>query len=349
MRGGFFICPSSGRCDKQEKDAPLPKFCKKRRISAGHDHCRAPPSGDASKAKERMCLMNLQLLKSFLAAAKCKNFTQAAQFLNFTQPAISSHITALEKLYGVSLFRREGKNVFLTSAGLAFMEYAEKILADYEQSLREMGSFRQHKATLRIAISTQFINYFLIDILSCLHETFEDLMIEVHRCMTVDATLKETFEDGIYDLAFIHLEVRPLHTNRLLLGHQKIVWAVSSALFEKMGRSQSLYDYPLIGYPKSSVYFISLKDKIDFARFHLKTIYSDSESVKLALLRNLGIALLPEIKIRQELASGAFVQIAPQHSLQLPISLLYRQDIVMTPILQTLFALLEARKEAFTV
>lgn len=293
--------------------------------------------------------MNLQLLKSFLSAAKCKNFTQAAQSLNFTQPTISNHITALEKIYGVSLFRREGKNIFLTSAGFAFMEYAERILSDYEKSLEEMASFRRHEATLRIAISTQFINYFLIDVLSSLHEAFEDLLIEVHRCMTVDATLKETFEERIYDLAFIHLEAHPLYTKRLLLGHQDIVWTVSKALYEKTGRSQSPYDYPLIGYPKSSVYFISLKDRIDFARFQLKTVYSDSESVKLALQRNLGIALLPEIKIRQELANGAFVKIAPQQSLRLPISLLYRQDIEMTPVLRAFFTLLETRKRTLAL
>lgn len=289
--------------------------------------------------------MNLQLLQSFLIVAKCKNFTQAAQYLNFTQPAISSHITTLEKLYGIALFKRDGKNVYLTNAGTAFLEDARRILEDYENSLERMSVFHRHQATLRIAVSTQCINYFLMDILYQLRQEFEDLRIEVHRCMTVDATIKETFADKIYDLAFIHLDAQPLYTKRKTLWQQKNIWVVAKALYEEKGYSENIYDYSLVGYPKTGVYFTALQEKVDFSRFRMESIYSDSESVKLATLKGLGVSLLPEVKIRKELADGSFVAIAEECGLELMISLLYRQTMEMTPVLRRFFSLLDESAE----
>lgn len=290
--------------------------------------------------------LNLQLLKSFLAVAECRNFTKAAQFLNFTQPAISSHITALEKLYGVVLFQRDGKNVYLTDAGIAFRESAEKIVGAYDRSQKTMTAFRQKKTFLRIAVSTQFINHFLMDVLYELHQKFPDLMLEVHRCMTVDTTIKDTFVDRIYDFAFVHLDVHPLYTKRQLLWKQKIVWAVNRDLFESHGRSAQIEEYPVIFYPQTSVYY-KLSEKFGFSNLASAFTYSDSDTIKLAVKKGLGAAFLPEIKIKEELQSGEFALVAPEKSLELPISLLYRQNMEITPQMKFLFNLL--KKYAKTV
>ena len=68
--------------------------------------------------------MNIQVYQSFLTVVQCRSFTQAAKYLNFSQPTISNHITALEEEYGVILFTRDGKNVYLTQAGKNFVPIA---------------------------------------------------------------------------------------------------------------------------------------------------------------------------------------------------------------------------------
>lgn len=290
--------------------------------------------------------MNLQLLKSFLVVAECRNFTQAAQFLNFTQPAISSHITALEKIYNTNFFQRDGKNVYLTEAGSLFKDSAKKIIAEYESSLTKIQAFQDRKKVLRIAVSTQFINYFLMDVLCDLHRKFPELVLEVHRCMTVDTTIKETFTDDIYDIAFVHLEVQPLYTKRQLLWKQKIVWVVSRELYESKNNSDKIIDYPLIFYPKTSVYY-KLKDKINMSQINSNFTYSDSETIKLAVKKGLGVALLPEIKIKDELLKSEFIAISSKQSLELPVALVYKLNMEITPEVKYLFSLL--KKYAKTV
>ncbi len=78
--------------------------------------------------------MNIQVYQSFLTVVQFRSFTQAAKYLNFTQPTISNHITALEEEYGVILFTRDGKNVYLTQAGKNFVPIAKQIMQDYQNS-----------------------------------------------------------------------------------------------------------------------------------------------------------------------------------------------------------------------
>lgn len=56
-------------------------------------------------------------MKTFITVAETMNFTRAAERLGITQPAVSQHIRYIEEEYGVTLFRYEGKKLFLTAGG----------------------------------------------------------------------------------------------------------------------------------------------------------------------------------------------------------------------------------------
>ena len=60
----------------------------------------------------------LAAIRAFEAAARHQNFTAAANELGMTQAAISYQMKLLEERVGFPLFRREGKGVALTPAGL---------------------------------------------------------------------------------------------------------------------------------------------------------------------------------------------------------------------------------------
>ena len=89
--------------------------------------------------------MNIQVYQSFLTVVQCRSFTQAAKYLNFTQPTISNHINALEEEYGVILFTRDGKNVYLTQAGKNFVPIAQQLMADYQKSQEVMRQFQNRR------------------------------------------------------------------------------------------------------------------------------------------------------------------------------------------------------------
>lgn len=64
--------------------------------------------------------MDIRGLKYFISAAECLNFTRAAKECFITQTAMSQHIANMEKELGFQLFRRNNRNVELTTAGRDF-------------------------------------------------------------------------------------------------------------------------------------------------------------------------------------------------------------------------------------
>lgn len=71
----------------------------------------------------------LQALLAFDAAARLGSFTRAAQELALTQSAISHQIQQLEEWTGQPLFRRIGRGVALTAAGVLFAQTVTTALA----------------------------------------------------------------------------------------------------------------------------------------------------------------------------------------------------------------------------
>ncbi|BAU47800.1 transcriptional regulator [Sulfurifustis variabilis] len=71
----------------------------------------------------------LQTLHAFESAARHSSFLRAASELHVTASAISHRIRALEKFLGVALFRRDGRQVRLTSEGESYLRAVREGLA----------------------------------------------------------------------------------------------------------------------------------------------------------------------------------------------------------------------------
>ena len=66
-----------------------------------------------------------------MTVAEEKSFTKAANRLDISQPAVSQHVSELEKTAGVKLFERQHGEIRLTDQGEVFLRYAENILEAY--------------------------------------------------------------------------------------------------------------------------------------------------------------------------------------------------------------------------
>ena len=80
--------------------------------------------------------MEIGQLEAFDRAARDGNFTRAAESLGLTQPAVSTRITTLEAELGGALFERRGRELRLTSLGVQFLPYAQRMLAVMADSLQ---------------------------------------------------------------------------------------------------------------------------------------------------------------------------------------------------------------------
>ena len=87
--------------------------------------------------------MTLRHLKIFTAVCAENSITKAAEKLHMAQPAVSVAIKELEDYYGVKLFDRISRRLYLTDIGRNFLDYAIHIVSlfdDMENHIREWKS-----------------------------------------------------------------------------------------------------------------------------------------------------------------------------------------------------------------
>lgn len=78
----------------------------------------------------------------FLRAAQLGGMGKAAEATGLSQPAITKAIARLEHELGLRLFERTRQGLVLTGAGEAFRARAERMLAEYEDTMRMAGDLR---------------------------------------------------------------------------------------------------------------------------------------------------------------------------------------------------------------
>jgi len=93
--------------------------------------------------------VDLDAVRTFVAAADAGQFSGAATDLSITQQAVSKRIAALEKDLGVPLFTRTARGAQLTIDGQAFLPHARGLLQAEE---RAAASVRPGRRALRVDV-----------------------------------------------------------------------------------------------------------------------------------------------------------------------------------------------------
>ena len=96
-------------------------------------------------------------LKVFMTVAQECSFTKAAATLNISQPAVSQHISELERTTGLKLFERLHGEVRLTKPGVIFQIHAKRILDAYSATSNLFS--RVESALVRIKASDEVYDY----------------------------------------------------------------------------------------------------------------------------------------------------------------------------------------------
>ncbi|MFB6988885.1 LysR family transcriptional regulator [Streptomyces sp. NPDC056230] len=93
--------------------------------------------------------MDLDTVRTFVAAADAGQFQEAAAELAVTQQAVSKRIAALERDLGVRLFTRTPRGAELTIDGQAFLPHAQELLRVAD---RAVASVRTDRRPLRVDV-----------------------------------------------------------------------------------------------------------------------------------------------------------------------------------------------------
>ncbi len=122
--------------------------------------------------------VTLTQLVAFVTVVRRGSVTAAAEELVVTQPSVSAAINALQRELGVTLMRREGRNVCPTPAGEAYVPYAADVLGLLEQgarAAREVSSAGGR--TLRLGAVTTAGEHLVAPLLRTFREAYPELEV----------------------------------------------------------------------------------------------------------------------------------------------------------------------------
>ena len=143
--------------------------------------------------------MQLKSLRLFMAVAETGSFIAAARQQHTVQSNVTTHIKKLEAELGVQLFHRAG-SVRLTSAGLALLDHATKMLAVHDEALALFKSADNASGKLRIGSMETTMALRLPPILAAYHAAYPAVDMTVTTGPTADLIEKLTAGqlDGVF-------------------------------------------------------------------------------------------------------------------------------------------------------
>ena len=150
--------------------------------------------------------MDLDTVRTFVAAAEAGQFQEAAAELAVTQQAVSKRIAALERGLGVRLFTRTARGAELTIDGQAFLPHARELLRVAE---RAVASVRTGRRPLRVDVIAS--RSAQSGLMRGFHQAYPDIELDV--VMLFDGeTAVAAIRSGAIDVSFRAVAVpgRPL-------------------------------------------------------------------------------------------------------------------------------------------
>ena len=134
-------------------------------------------------------MLNLNQLRVFYHAARNLNYTVAAGKLFITQPAVTAQMKAFEAACNLKLFRKKGRNLFLTDEGRTLYGYAEKIFKyekEIENAIADMHQLK--RGVLSLGTTKVYARYFMPLMLSNFHESYPDIKIQLYEGSSLEMT-----------------------------------------------------------------------------------------------------------------------------------------------------------------
>lgn len=280
----------------------------------------------------------------FVEVCRFLNFSQAAEALNTTQPAVSLAVKELESHYGVALFERMNRRVYLTPAGEALLTTAQDVLRGFQEAEETLGQGRP--LALRVGANVSFGEAGLAQILGRFRQEHPQVRLRalVANSDKIQSLLAENQLDvGIVDGLGVseRLRAQPLYQEDLVL-------AAAPGRFPAPATLKELAALPLLLREPGS----GLRSSVDrvFSQQGLapQPLLESTSTAALAQAAKagLGVAILPEALAQRE--SGLQVGTVPEVRFFRQFACALHRQKAPSPALEAFLALLRDQTAAKT-
>ena len=174
--------------------------------------------------------LDLRQLRYVIAVAAERNITRAAERLDMQPPPLSRQIQAIERELDAQLFRRKARGVELTDAGRVFVDNAQSVLAQLDQTLEATRrTARGEQGRICVAYSSTVAFHPLVPrIIREFREAFA--LVAVTLIEGFPENLIERMQHDQIDVCFVRrLETPAQGVDTSLLDEEPMVVALPSA------------------------------------------------------------------------------------------------------------------------
>lgn len=255
--------------------------------------------------------LNYNHLRYFWVVAHDGNLTRAAGRLNLSQSALSVQIRKLEERLGHALFERRGRVLRLTEAGRIALDHADTIFATGKDLLGTLRQETRARQVLRVGALATLSRNFQIGFLRPLLGRGD---VELVLRSGTSAELMQGLAALNLDLVLTNRPVAPdamtpFVSHRLAEQGVSLI-ATPSRIRGNEGLAELLERHPVI-LPTGESLVRAGFDAL-CARLGLRPVIAaevdDMAMMRLLAREDIGMAVLPPIVVRDELAAGILVE-----------------------------------------
>src|SRR6266481_1409524 len=251
--------------------------------------------------------MELYPLQVFLAIANEKSFSRAAEKLGRTQPAVSLALQRLELALGEKLIDRSAKDLILTDAGHAVLEYARRfdnLRLELENSLAELRDNSAGRLTIGANESTTL---YLLRYIERYRQLYPKVKVQVRRSLS--SKVPNELLDGNLELGVISYDPGDARLVSSVIYSDSLVFVVSPAHRFAERESVSITELDMETFIAHNV--VSPYREVVLREFqrHKVPLNMDVEMPTVETIRKLvqsnqGVAFMPRMCVGPELEQG---------------------------------------------
>ncbi|MCV0397368.1 MAG: LysR family transcriptional regulator [Rhizobiaceae bacterium] len=241
-------------------------------------------------------LLELDVLRTFVAIAETGSFTTAASTVFRTPSAVSMQIKKLEEMLGRSLFTRDARSVALTTDGEMLLGYARRLLAINREAVSKFV-MPDIRGIVRLGSPDDYGERVLPQVLKRFAQTHPAIAVDVVIDQT--ANLKRRMAERQLDITLM-TACRNVPTEAEILLTEPIVWGAAR------GGTAHLRDpLPVSLWEEGCVWRADALDALGRTGRNYRVAYMSAHTAgqRAAIMADLAIAPLPKSFIGDDIVA----------------------------------------------
>lgn len=253
--------------------------------------------------------MTLRHLTIFTAVVDAGGMNKASKELHLSQPSISQAVAELEQHYGVKLFERLSKRLYLTKEGELLLSFSRHLLDSYRQMEETMNQAAE-KTLIQIGCSISVGTCLINNILDEAEKALPNCEFQV--TVTNSSEIEQALLTSQLDIGLIEGSVSDENLTVLPVCQDELVIVCGKAhpfARKKSISLKSLDGQNYVSRESGSTERNQYEQLLEQRGISLKRMFcsTNTEAIKNAVIHGRGIAIFSKRMVQKEVQEGSLV------------------------------------------